>query len=108
MTVATRAKLELDALVRAMESFGKEMNPRTHPSAPERWITVHSDPFRPQPRFDRDADRGMTTHVGRLRTDDVLGAHGFRFVLLSHNTKMGAAQGAMLVAEDLAIRGLLG
>ena len=47
----------------------------------------------------------MTTVVGRLRPDPVL-THGVRFVLLSHNTKMGAAKGAILVAEYLAHRGL--
>ena len=70
------------------------------PSAPRRLITVHDDPFRPQPRLDRDADGGMTTSVGRLRPD-VLWTHGLRFVLVSHNTKFGAAKGAVLVAEAL-------
>jgi aspartate-semialdehyde dehydrogenase len=36
-----------------------------------------------------------------------LGEHGVKFVLVSHNTKMGAAQGAVLVAEDLRLRGFL-
>src|SRR5262245_33060362 len=42
------------------------------PSAPEEWIKVHDDPFRPQPRLDRDTGRGMTTTVGRVREDPVL------------------------------------
>lgn len=91
----------------AMEGFGRELTPETHPSAPRKWITVHDDPYRPQPRRDRDADRGMTTSVGRLRPDTVVGAHGTKFVLLSHNTKMGAAMGAVLVAEDLVKRGYI-
>jgi aspartate-semialdehyde dehydrogenase len=70
------------------------------PSAPGRMITVHDDPFRPQPRLDRDADGGMTTSVGRLRPD-ALWPNGLRFVLVSHNTKMGAAKGAILLAEAL-------
>lgn len=97
----------VDEVKGAMRAFGRDINPRTHPSAPERWITVHDDPFRPQPRRDRDADGGMTTSVGRIRPDDVLGPHGVRFVLVSHNTKMGAANGAILVAEDLKHRGLI-
>jgi aspartate-semialdehyde dehydrogenase len=76
------------------------------PSAPARLITVHDDPFRPQPRLDRDADGGMTTSVGRLRADE-LWPHGLRFVLVSHNTKMGAAKGAVLLAEALRRDGLL-
>jgi aspartate-semialdehyde dehydrogenase len=76
------------------------------PSAPRRFITVHEDPFRPQPRLDRDADGGMTTSVGRLRPDP-LWPHGLRFVLVSHNTKFGAAKGAVLVAEALRRDGFL-
>lgn len=79
---------------------------RTLPSAPEAWIRLHDDPFRPQPRLDRDAGGGMVTSVGRLRTDAVL-EHGIKFVLVSHNTKMGAAKGAILVAEQLLAQGLL-
>ena len=76
------------------------------PSAPRHLITVLDDPFRPQPRLDRDADGGMTTSVGRLRPDE-LWPHGLRFVLVSHNTKMGAAKGALLLAEALDRDGYL-
>lgn len=76
------------------------------PSAPKNMITVHDDPFRPQPRLDRDADGGMTTSVGRLRPD-ALWTHGLRFVLVSHNTKFGAAKGAVLLAEALRRDGYL-
>jgi aspartate-semialdehyde dehydrogenase len=76
------------------------------PSRPSKWIEVHDDPFRPQPRLDRDAHDGMATSVGRLREDAVL-EHGFKYVLVSHNTKMGAAKGAVLLAELFKARGLL-
>jgi aspartate-semialdehyde dehydrogenase len=69
-------------------------------------ITVHDDPFRPQPRLDRDADGGMTTSVGRIREDLAL-EHGMRYVLVSHNTKMGAAKGAVLAAEYLVTAGYI-
>ena len=65
---------------------------------------MHEDPFRPQPRLDRDTDRGMATHVGRLRAEPALG-HGLKYVALSHNTRMGAAHGAVLVAEYLCRTG---
>jgi aspartate-semialdehyde dehydrogenase len=42
--------------------------------------------------------------VGRLRQDSVL-ENGVKFVLLSHNTKIGAAKGALLVAEYLVHKG---
>ena len=76
------------------------------PSAPLEWIHVHDDPFRPQPRLDRDNGRGMTTSVGRLRADGVL-KNGVKYLLVSHNTKMGAAAGAVLVAEYLRAKGYL-
>ncbi|MGF1511473.1 MAG: aspartate-semialdehyde dehydrogenase [Myxococcota bacterium] len=107
VVAAFRQPFEREDAVRAMETFGRNINPQTHPSAPEQWITVFEDPARPQVRLDRDKDGGMTTSVGRVRHDTVLGPHGLRFMLVSHNTKMGAARGAVLVAEDLASRGLL-
>jgi aspartate-semialdehyde dehydrogenase len=77
------------------------------PSSPPRWIEVLDDPFRPQPRLDRDTHDGMATSVGRLREDGVL-ENGVKYVLVSHNTKMGAAKGAVLVAELLKRKGFLG
>lgn len=106
VTVQLKKQASPQEVAEVFESFGKDINPGTHPSAPRRWITVHDDPFRPQPRVDREADGGMTTHVGRIRPESVLG-DGVRYVLVSHNTKMGAAKGAMLVAEDLKVRGWL-
>jgi aspartate-semialdehyde dehydrogenase len=76
------------------------------PSAPAHPILVHDDPFRPQPRLDRDAEEGMATHVGRLRPEPALG-RGLKYVALSHNTRMGAASGAVLVAEYLCQTGVL-
>ena len=90
----------------AFRDFGHDLGRLELPSAPRRLITVHDDPFRPQPRLDRDADGGMTTSVGRIRPDPAL-EHGVRYVLVSHNTKMGAAKGAVLTAEYLVRAGHL-
>lgn len=106
VTVALKKPATVGEVTAAMRAFGRDINPETHPSAPRHWITVHDDPFRPQPRRDRDAEDGMTTTVGRVRPDDVLGPNGVKFVLVSHNTKMGAAKGAILVAEDLRRLGM--
>lgn len=75
------------------------------PCTPKQMFIVHEDPFRPQPRMDRDTNDGMTTHVGRLRNDPVLG--GIKYVVLSHNTKLGAARGAIWVAELCVKKGYL-
>jgi aspartate-semialdehyde dehydrogenase len=77
------------------------------PTAPAEWIKVHDDPFRPQPRLDRDNGQGMTTTVGRVREDRVL-PNGVKYMLVSHNTRMGAAAGAVLVAEHLVVKGFMG
>jgi aspartate-semialdehyde dehydrogenase len=77
------------------------------PTAPAEWIKVHDDPFRPQPRLDRDNGQGMTTTVGRVREDNVL-PNGVKYMLVSHNTRMGAAAGAVLVAEYLVVKGFMG
>ena len=77
------------------------------PTAPAEWIKVHDDPFRPQPRLDRDNGAGMTTTVGRVREDNVL-PNGVKYMLVSHNTRMGAAAGAVLVAEHLVVKGYIG
>ena len=73
-------------------------------TAPERPIVVRDEPDRPQPKLDRDAGRGMSVTVGRLRPDSVL---DYRFVALSHNTVRGAAGAAILNAELLAAQGRL-
>jgi aspartate-semialdehyde dehydrogenase len=76
------------------------------PSAPRHMITVNTDPFRPQPRLDRNTEDGMTTTVGRIRKDAAL-ENGIKYVLVSHNTKMGAAKGATLTAELLIKQGYI-
>ena len=95
----------LEEVAQSLEGFGREFCDLGLPSAPPELISVTRDPFRPQPRADRRHHDGMTTVVGRLREDTVLD-NGVKFVLLSHNTKMGAAKGAVLIAEYLIQQGL--
>ena len=97
----------VDAARDAFNCFGAEFVRLGLPSAPQRLIVVHDDPFRPQPRLDRALDDGMATSVGRLRADSAFD-NGLQYVLLSHNTKMGAAKGTVLTAELLAHRGYIG
>ena len=88
----------------AMIEFGQSFVKQGFPSAPQHMIIVHDDPFRPQPRLDRDAEDGMATSVGRLRKDTALD-NAVKYILVSHNTKMGAAKGAVLMAECLMQKG---
>ncbi len=94
------------AIAGAWREFGAEFCRRGLPTAPPALIHVHTDPFRPQPRMDRDLNDGMTTVVGRLRKDETT-RHGWKYMLVSHNTKMGAAKGCILVAEQLHAAGYL-
>jgi aspartate-semialdehyde dehydrogenase len=105
--VSLGQKASVQEVVGAMREWRGAELARDLPSAPPRWIEVLDDPFRPQPRLDRDTHAGMATTVGRVREDGVL-ENGFKFVLVSHNTKMGAAKGAILVAELMRVQGLLG
>src|ERR671919_1840327 len=104
--VETEKPLEPDDVKRLMLNFSDSVTIRKLPSAPRDYIIVHDDPTRPQPRVDREINDGMTTVVGRLRKDSVFG-HGIKYVLLSHNEKMGSAKGAVLMAELLKDKGIL-
>jgi aspartate-semialdehyde dehydrogenase len=96
----------VEEVISAMRAFApKEIE--ALPTAPKPgMIHVHDDPFRPQVRLDRDRGEGMVTTVGRVRKDTVM-PNGVKYLLVSHNTKMGAAKGAVLVAELLKSQGLL-
>jgi aspartate-semialdehyde dehydrogenase len=106
VTASLGARATPGEVADAFREFGAELTRLNLPSAPRRLITVHDDPFRPQPRLDRDADGGMTTSVGRIREDHALD-HGVKYVLVSHNTKLGAAKGAVLTAEYLLHAGYI-
>jgi len=102
--VSLRRPASLEEVKEAFRTFAQNRPEMRLPSAPQHMITLREDPFRPQPRLDRDTEEGMSTVVGRLREDSVL-PNGIKYVLVSHNTKMGAAKGAVWVAEVLAERG---
>ncbi len=104
VSLGTRASVE--DVIRVMREWKGDPLTRELPSAPPRWLEVSDDPFRPQPRLDRDLSGGMATSVGRVREDAVL-ENGVKYVLVSHNTKMGAARGAVLAAELLRVQGFL-
>jgi aspartate-semialdehyde dehydrogenase len=105
--VSLKSKASGADVARVMREWKGHEDANGLPSSPPRWIEVLDDPFRPQPRLDRDTHDGMATSVGRLREDGVL-ENGVKYVLVSHNTKMGAAKGAVLVAELLKRKGFLG
>lgn len=74
------------------------------PFAPKQPVQFCDLPDRPQPRLDRNRERGMAVTVGRLRPCNLL---EWKFVLLSHNTVRGAAGATILNAELLDSLGKL-
>jgi aspartate-semialdehyde dehydrogenase len=104
--VELKKQARLEDVKAVWREFGADLGALALPSAPRHLVTVRDDPFRPQVRLDRDAEGGMSTVVGRLREDPVL-AHGIKYLLVSHNTRMGAAKGAILVAEYLTKKGYI-
>lgn len=74
------------------------------PFAPDQPIIYRDKPNRPQPKRDRDNDKGMAVTVGRLRKCSVF---DYKFVALSHNTIRGAAGGGILNAELAFKKGYL-
>lgn len=104
--VETKNVAEAEDVKKEMLKFSKNVSIRSLPSAPKDYIIVHDDPTRPQPRIDREINDGMTTVVGRLRKDTAFD-NGIKYVLLSHNEKMGSAKGAILLAELLKNRNIL-
>jgi len=82
------------------EQYNKEISVAGLPSAPKDYYAVHDDPTRPQPRIERQVGGGMTTTIGRLEKEELFD-HGLKYMLFSHNKKMGSAKGAVLLAEML-------
>jgi len=106
-TVGLKKSASVEDVIGAFEEFGREFTKLGLENSPRRMITVHRDPMRPQPRLDRDAERGMTTSVGRIRLDEVI-PNGIKYILVTHNAAMGAGRGAVLLAEYLRHAGRIG
>jgi len=93
-----------DEIIRIWQDFKGEPQELELPMAPEQPIIYQTENVRPQPRKDRNNDKGMAVTVGRLRKCKVF---DYRFVGLSHNTIRGAAGGGILNAEYLVEKGYI-
>jgi aspartate-semialdehyde dehydrogenase len=74
------------------------------PSSPQRALIYRRQSDRPQPRLDRDAEKGMAWTVGKVRECGVL---DLRLLSITHNTLRGAASGSVLNAELLLKQGYI-
>jgi len=101
VSIGLEKKATIEGLMKCITEFNplKGLN---LPSAPDPPIIIKEDENRPQPRFDRDYGKGMTSCVGRIRKCNIL---DWRLVLLSHNTIRGAAGASILNAELLKAKG---
>ncbi len=95
-------KPSLEEIERVWTSFKSVPQELDLPSAPVHPIVVRHEENRPQPRRDRETEKGMACVIGRLRKCNVFDV---KFVALSHNTKRGAALGGILNAELLKAKG---
>lgn len=104
ISLKLRNRASIEDIRAAIETFEGEPQRLGLPFAPRRPLHYIDAPDRPQPRLDRDRERGMAVSVGRLRPCNILDV---RMVALVHNTIRGAAGAAILNAELLKARGLL-
>ncbi|KNC77121.1 aspartate-semialdehyde dehydrogenase [Sphaeroforma arctica JP610] len=104
LSVKLKGSPTTEEVITAMESYTCEAQRMGLPSAPKQCIVYNEKPDRPQPRLDRDAGKGYTVTVGRVRPCSLF---DFKLTILSHNTILGAAGGALMNAELAKYKGLL-
>ena len=102
--VKFRKKPTKEQILKAWDEYEGEPQRMKLPTAPAKFITYFEENDRPQTKLDRDIYGGMGITAGRLREDTL---YDYKFIGVSHNTLRGAAGGAVLSAEYLAVKGLL-
>jgi aspartate-semialdehyde dehydrogenase len=105
VSVKLRDKASREEVEAAIRDFTSPIDAMNLPSAPKPVMYLESHPQRPQPRLDRDRGKGMAVVVGPIAPCGVL---DYKFRVLSHNTIRGASGAAILNAELLYRKGLIG
>ncbi|MDX1615762.1 MAG: aspartate-semialdehyde dehydrogenase [Candidatus Promineifilaceae bacterium] len=90
--------------IEALENWSPPAICRQLPSSPDRPLIYRHEPDRPQPRLDRDSEKGLAWTVGKVRACHVL---DLRYLAITHNTLRGAASGSLLNAELLVVQGYI-
>lgn len=104
VNVETEKAIDPDSAMETYKQYNSEISVAGLPSAPDEYYAVHKDPTRPQPRMEREVGDGMTTTIGRMEREELFD-NGLKYMLFSHNKKMGSAKGAVLLAEMLYKKG---
>jgi len=102
--VNLKKKVSIDEIIKVWKNFKSLPQEFKLPLAPINPIHYSDDEAFPQPKHQRDADKGMAVSIGRLRKDSIF---DYSFVILSHNTIRGAAGGAILCAELMKAKGII-
>jgi aspartate-semialdehyde dehydrogenase len=102
--VNLKKKVSVDEIIKVWNSYESEPQKLQLPLAPNKPIHYNENAAFPQPKHQRDTDKGMAVSIGRLRKDKIF---DFSFVILSHNTVRGAAGGAILCAELMKAKGII-
>jgi len=97
-------KPSIDTVKSIWQNFKGLPQTEKFPMAPNKPILYFEEENRPQPKLDRNLEKGMAVSVGRLAVDKFF---DIRYVALSHNTVRGAAGGAILMAELLVQKGYI-
>jgi aspartate-semialdehyde dehydrogenase len=105
VSVKLKTKASREEVDAAVRNFRSPIDELKLPSAPQPAIIVENDIERPQPRLDRDRGNGMAVVVGPIQPCAVL---DYKFRVCSHNTIRGAAGAAILNAELLYRKGMIG
>ena len=102
--VETTKEIDPQKAKEMYNQYNQDISVAGLPSAPEKYYAFHEDPTRPQPRMERSVGDGMTTTIGRVEKEELFD-NGLKYILFSHNKKMGSAKGAVLLAEMLYKKG---
>lgn len=103
--IQTTRKFTVEELKGCWRTYRGEPQKLKLPTAPKRPIVVMEDVDRPQPRFDSYIEGGMATVIGGVEANAFV--NGCQYTVLSHNTELGAAKGAILAAEYLFKIGMI-
>ncbi|KAI7898984.1 aspartate-semialdehyde dehydrogenase [Cokeromyces recurvatus] len=95
---------DIEKVYEVLENYKSEAEKLGCHLAPSKPIVVTRQQDRPQPRLDRENLKGQAVTVGRVRKCPVL---DIKFVLLVHNTVLGAAGSSVLNAEIAVAKGLI-
>lgn len=102
VSIKFKTKPSKKDIIDAWKTFSGEPQKLALASAPEKPIHYFDSDYLPQPKLQRNIDKGMAISIGHLRECPLL---DYKFNLVSHNTIRGGAGGAVLCAELLVRKG---